>query len=230
MNRISSAGTALALFLCATAASAPPGIHTGPVVTATPGIYTSPVLTAGPFGTDAPGGLINLPLFNSCMGTLESVSVRETGTFTGGANLVNNGHMPDSFSFNIGGAAGVDNGFSSDPSAAAADLKALKFNTSMPTKSFSLAKSATGVYGPFTVKWGNPAITNLPVAHFERPGGGTVAIHIDATSFPVDTPKVIELNDVFYSEQNLRVTAQMQVTYHYTPFATPTPCRAVRAQ
>ena len=178
--------------------------------------FTSPVQSTGPFGTDAPGGVVNLPLFDSNLGTLTGVSVSETGTFTGGANLINNGHMPDSFTFHIGGQAGVDI-LSSDPSAAAADLKAYTFDTSMPSQFYSLPKSGTGVYGAYLVLWGSSAITGLPVGDFQAPGGGSVQIGIDETSFPVDSPMVIEINDVFYSEQNLQATANLQVTYTYDP-------------
>jgi hypothetical protein len=186
----------------------------GPASAAT---LTSPVESTGPFGTDAPGlGVVNLPLFDSTLGTLTAVSVSETGTFSGGANLINNGHMPDSFTFNIGGQAGVDI-LSGDPSSAAADLRAYDFDTSMPSQFYSLARSAVGAYGPYVVDWGSTAITGLPVADFQAAGGGSVAITFDATSFPVDSPGVIELNDVFYSEQGLQATANLQVTYTYTP-------------
>jgi hypothetical protein len=57
------------------------------------------------------------------------------------------------------------------------------------------------------------------VADFQAPSGGSAQITIDATSFPVDSPGVIELNDVFYSEQNLQATANLQVTYTYTPIS-----------
>ena len=181
--------------------------------------FTSPVESTGPFGTDAPGGVVNLPLFDSHLGTLTGVSVSETGAFTGGANLINNGHMPDSFAFHIGGQAGVDI-LSSDPSAAAADLKAYTFDTSMPSQFYSLPKSGVGAYGAYLVLWGSTAITGLPVADFQAPGGGSVQISVDETSFPVDTPMVIENNDVFYSEQNLQATANLQVTYTYTPVST----------
>jgi hypothetical protein len=178
---------------------------------------TSPVESTGPFGTDAPGlGVVNLPLFDSSLGTLTAVSVSETGTFSGGASLINNGHMPDAFTFNIGGQAGVDI-LSSDPSAAAADLRAYDFDTSMPSQFYSLPRSGVGVYGPYQINWGSTAITGLPVADFRAVGGGSVQITFDATSFPVDSPGVIELNDVFYSEQNLQATANLQVTYTYTP-------------
>jgi len=179
--------------------------------------YASPVESTGPFATDAPGlGVLNLPLFDSSLGTLTAVSVSETGTFSGGANLINNGHMPDAFNFNIGGQAGVDI-LSSDPSAAAADLAAYDFDTSMPSQFYSLPRNGVGVYGAYLVLWGSTAITGLPVADFQAPGGGSAQITIDATSFPVDSPGVIELNDVFYSEQNLQATANLQVTYTYTP-------------
>jgi hypothetical protein len=175
----------------------------------------TPLIGVGPFNTDVSGGLINLPLFDSNLGTLTSVTISESGTFSGSALLTNNGHMPDSFSLHIAGQAGVDL-LSSDPSAAANDLKATVFDLALTTQSYNLPKSGSAQYGAYSTGWG-AAISGLPVADFQQAGGGTVPIHVDVTSYPSDTPGVIELNDVFYAEESVLGTAALQARYEYIP-------------
>jgi hypothetical protein len=191
---------------------------------------TTPIVSAGPYTTDVadlPADVVNLPLFNSNLGTLTAVSVSETGTFSGGALLENEAPQPESFSFHIAGSAGV-NILSNDSSAAALDLAASVFTIALTTQSYNLAKvgsgaSSNGNYGPFSTTWGSTAITGLPPADFEAAGGGTVALNIDATSFPSDSPGVIELNDVFYDAGTIEATAALQATYTYTANAETVP-------
>jgi hypothetical protein len=191
---------------------------------------TTPIVSAGPYTTDVadlPADVINLPLFDSHLGTLTAVSVSETGSFSGGALLENEAPQAESFSFHIAGAAGV-NILSNNSSAAAVDLAASVFTIALTTQSYNLAKvgsgaSSNGNYGPFSTTWGSTAITGLPVADFEAAGGGTVALNIDATSFPSDSPGVIELNDVFYDAENVEASAALQATYTYTANAETVP-------
>jgi hypothetical protein len=191
---------------------------------------TTPIVSAGPYTTDVadlPADVVNLPLFDSNLGTLTAVSVSETGTFNGAALLENEAPSPESFNFHIAGSAGV-NILSNDSSAAAHDLAASVFNIALTTQSYNLAKvgsgaSSNGNYGPFSTTWGSTAITGLPVADFEAAGGGTVALNIDATSFPSDSPGVIELNDVFYDAGTIEATAALQATYTYTANAETVP-------
>jgi hypothetical protein len=194
---------------------------------------TTPIVSAGPYTTDVadlPDDVVNLPLFNSNLGTLTAVSVSETGTFFGAALLENTAPEPESFSFHIAGSAGV-NILSNNTSAAAADLAASVFNIALPTQSYNLAEvgsgpSSNGNYGPFSTTWGSTAITGLPPADFEAAGGGTVALNIDATSFPSDNPGVIEINDVFYDPEGaegVEATAALQVTYTYAAISATVP-------
>ncbi len=191
---------------------------------------TTPIVTAGPYTTDVadlPADVVNLPLFDSSLGTLTAVSVSETGSFSGAALLENEAPGPESVSFHIAGSAGV-NILSDDSSAAATDLAASVFNIALATQSYNLAKvgsgaSSNGNYGPFSTTWGSTAITGLPPADFEAAGGGTVALNIDATSFPSDSPGVIELNDVFYDAENVEASAALQATYTYTANAETVP-------
>jgi hypothetical protein len=191
---------------------------------------TTPIVTAGPYTTDVadlPADVVNLPLFDSNLGTLTAVSVSETGTFSGAALLENEAPQPESFNFHIAGSAGV-NILSNDSSAAALDLAASVFTIALTTQSYSLAQvgrgaSSNGNYGPFSTTWGSTAITGLPPADFEAAGGGTVALNIDATSFPSDSPGVIELNSVFYDAENVEASAALQATYTYTANAGTVP-------
>ena len=191
---------------------------------------TTPIVTAGPVhdrcgGSSSRRGQSAAVQFE--LGTLTAVSVSETGTFSGGALLENEAPQPESFSFHIEGSAGV-NILSNDSSAAAADLAASVFIIALPTQAYALAEvgsgsASNGNYGPFSTTWGSTAITGLPPADFEAAGGGTVALNIDATSFPSDDKGVITGNDVFYDAENVEATAALQVTYTYTATSATVP-------
>ena len=74
-------------------------------------VLVTPTVSAGPYSTDVfnnPATIVNLPLFNSNLGTLTGVSVSETGTFTASALLTNNAPQTESFDFNIAGQFGVN--------------------------------------------------------------------------------------------------------------------------
>jgi hypothetical protein len=159
-------------------------------------------------------------LFDSHLGTLTSVTISEGGSLTGSALLENEAPQPESFTFHIAGTAGVDL-ISSDPSAAAADLKNTIFNLALTSQSYNLAKVGSGPssnanYGPFSTNW-VAAISGLPIADFQQVGGGFVPLHIDVGSFPSDSPMVIENNDVFYDELSVLATASLQARYEYIP-------------
>jgi hypothetical protein len=193
-------------------------------------VLITPTVSAGPYSTDVfnnPATIVNLPLFDSNLGTLTSVSVSETGTFVASALLTNEAPGPESFDFHIAGQFGV-NLFSNDlPSNAATALAATVFNAPLIQQHFDLAQvgqpGASAQYGPFTIDWGD-VISGLPVADFESPGGGAVALHVDGLSSFFDNPMVIENNDVsyapfFFDPNGPTGTASLFATYTYTPAA-----------
>jgi hypothetical protein len=197
-------------------------------------ILTTPTVNVGPYMTDVfnnPGNVVDLPLFNSNLGTLIGVSVSETGTFTASALLTNEAPQPESFDFLIEAQFGVNLQSNDLPSNVATDLAATTFTPQLTQEHYDLAKAGqignSAQYGPFTVDWGG-TITGSPVADFEAPGGGTVALHIDGISNFVDSPKVIENNDVsyapfFFDPNGPTGTASLFAVYRYTPASTPEP-------
>jgi len=195
-------------------------------------VLITPTVSAGPYGTDVANittNIVNLPLFDSNLGTLTGVSVSETGTFTASALLTSVEHLITvSFDFHIPDQFGV-NLLSNDlPSSAATALAATVFTTpQLTTQHYVLAPGASAQYGPFTVDWGD-VISGLPVADFEAPGGGAVGLHVDGVSFPVDNPMVIEGNSVsyapfFFDPLGPHGTASLFATYTYTPASSGVP-------